>query len=164
MQRAKDTFYVTLRDGVAAANPQRTTAVRGVPRPAVLVEENELLSGAPLTETFRLRWTEVNMDLSGTVPMAKLRCEIRYETAGTTALSGMDRGRTLTAMDGELRTVLSAEAQSAAKMDFSGATPVPEGTRIFWSDPVFATATESGDRLGRVATVDVWSVEGAGEP
>ena len=164
MQRAKDTFYVMLRDGVAAVNPQRTTAVRGVQRPAVLVEENELLSGVALVETFRLRWTEVSVDPSGTVPMAKLRCEIRYETAGTAAVGGMDRGRTLTAMDGELRTVLSGTTQSAAKMDFSGATPVAGGTRIFWGDPDFGTVSTVGDRLGRVATVEIWSLEGAGEP
>ena len=164
MQRAKDTFYVMLRDGVAGVNPQRTTAVRGVLRPAVLVEENELLSGVALAETFRLRWTEVSVDASGTLPMAKLRCEIRYETAGTAAVGGMDRGRTLTSMDGELRTVLSGEVQSAAKMDFSGATPVPAGTRIFWSDPAFGQTVTTGDRLGRVTTVEIWSVEGAGEP
>ena len=164
MQKAKDTFFVMLRDGVAAVNPQRVTAVRGVLRPAVVVEENELLSGLALAETFRLRWTGASVDTSGTVPMAKLVCEIRYETAGTAAVGGMDRGRTLTAMDGELRTVLSGEVQNAAKMDFSGATPVPEGTRIFWSDPGLGAAAAAGDRLGRVATVEVWSVEGVGEP
>lgn len=164
MQRAKDTFYVMLRDGVAAVNPQRTTAVRGVLRPAVLVEENELLGGVACTEAFRLRWTELSVDPSGTVPMAKLRCEIRYETTGTATVGGMDRGRALAAMDGELRTVLSGEIQSAAKMDFSGATPVPEGTRIFWSDPVFGAVAAAVDRLGRVAAVEVWSVEGVGEP
>lgn len=164
MQLAKDTFYVTLRDGVAVANPQRTTAVRGVLRPAVLVEENELLSGVALVETFRLRWTAASVDPSGTVPMAKLRCEIRYETAGTAAVGGMDRGRTLVAMDGELRTVLSGAVQSATKMDFTGATPVPTGTRIFWSDPAFGEVVAAGDRLGRLATVEVWSVEGVGEP
>ena len=164
MQRAKDTFYIILRDGVAAVNPQRTTAVRGVLRPAVLVEENELLSGVAVTETFRLRWTEVSVDRSGTVPMAKLLCEIRYESAGTAAVGGMDRGRTLTAMDDELRTVLSGATQSAAKMDLTGATPVPAGTRIFWSDPVFGQMVAVGDRMGRVTTVEVWSVEGVGEP
>ena len=164
MQRAKDTFYVTLSNGLAAANPLRTTSVRGVLRPAVLVEENELLNAEPLTETFRLRWTEASFDTSGTVPMAKLRCEIGYETAGSVGLSGMDRGRILTAMDGELRTVLSAEIQSAPKMDFTGATATPEGTRIFWSDPVFGEAAMVGDRLTRSAVVSVWSVEEAGEP
>ena len=42
MQSAKDTFYVTLRDRLAALNPARTVVVRGMVRPGVLVEENEL--------------------------------------------------------------------------------------------------------------------------
>ena len=164
MQRAKDTFYVALRDGVAAANPQRTTVVRGVLRPGVLVEENELPAAVPAADVFRLRWTELAVDTDGTVPMAKLRCEVVYETAGTAAMSGMDRGRLLAAMDAELMTVLAGETQSAAKMDFSAGTPLPDGTRIFWSDPEFAAVTTAGERLSRVAVVDVWSVEGAGEP
>ena len=44
MQNAKDTFYVTLRDRLAAVNPARTMLVRGVIRPGLLVEENELAS------------------------------------------------------------------------------------------------------------------------
>ncbi len=164
MQRAKDTFYVTLRDGVAAVNPQRTTAVRGVLRPGVLVEENELPAAVPVADVFRLRWTELTVDAAATVPMARIRCEIAYETAGTAAIGGMDRGRLLAAMDAELMTVLAGETQSAAKMDFSAGTPVPDGTRIFWSDPAFGGAVVTGERISRVTAVDVWSLEGAGEP
>ena len=164
MQRAKDTFYVTLRDGVAAANPQRTTVVRGVLRPGVLVEENELPVAVATADVFRLRWTMVTVDTTGTVPMVKLRCEIAYETAGTATVNGMDRGRLLTAMDAELMTVLAGETQSATKVDFSSGTPVPDGTRIFWSDPAFAAAVVTGERLSRVTVLDVWSVEGEDEP
>ncbi len=164
MQRAKDTFYVALRDGVAAANPQRTTVVRGVLRPSVLVEENELPVAVAAADVFRLRWTALSVDSAATVPMAKMRGEIAYETAGTTAMSGMDRGRALAAMDAELVTVLAGETQSAAKMDFSAGTPLPDGTRIFWSDPAFGAAVATGERVGRVVTVEVWSLEGAGEP
>lgn len=164
MQRAKDTFYVMLRDGVQAANPQRTTVVRGVSRPGVLVEENELPMVVAAADVFRLRWTELAVDAGGTMPLAKLRCEIVYETAGSAGMSGMDRGRLLAAMDAELVTVLAGETQSAAKMDFSEGSPVPDGTRIFWSDPEFRAAATIAECLGRVATVDVWSVEGAGEP
>lgn len=163
MQRAKDTFYVALRNGIAAANPERTVAVRGVLRPAVVVEENELDSAELTTEVFRLRWTELSMDMTGTVPMARMRCEVKFETAGTAELSGMDRGRVLSAMDWELCSALSGEVQSAPKMDYTGATPVPDGTQIFWSDPTFGATAIVGDRLGRTAIVEVWSVEGAGK-
>ena len=44
MQNAKDTFYELLRGRLAALNPDRTVVVRGVVRPGVLVEENELVS------------------------------------------------------------------------------------------------------------------------
>lgn len=160
MQRTKDTFYVMLRNGVAAANAQRTVAIRGVLRPAVLVEENELQTATPEAEVFRLRWTDFAVDRSGTVPLARLRGEIRYATAGTAELNGLDRGRVLSAMDWELRFALSGDVQSTPKMDFSGATPQPDGTRIFWGDPEFGAATSEGDRLARVAVVEVWSVGG----
>ena len=162
MQMAKDTFYVTLRDGIAAGNPQRNTVVRGVLRPGVLVEENELETAVTLPDVFRMRWTAVSVDENGTLPLAKLRCEIRYETAGTAELSGMDRGRLLAAMDEELLTVLTGEMQSTPKMNYAGGTPVPEGTRIFWSDLTFGPAVADGDRIGRVSTVDVWSYGEAG--
>ena len=57
MQNAKDTFYVTLRDRLAALNPARTMVVRGVTRPGVLVEENELVSAYEPVDVFCLRWT-----------------------------------------------------------------------------------------------------------
>jgi hypothetical protein len=46
MQNARDTFYVRLRDRLAAVNPARTMVLRGVTRPGVLVEENELASAS----------------------------------------------------------------------------------------------------------------------
>lgn len=162
MQKAKDTFYVMLRDRIAAANPQRTTVVRGMLRPGVLVEENELPTAVAAVDAFRLRWTAVSVDVDGTVPVAKLRCEIGYETAGTEAMSGMDRGRSLAAMDAELAAAL-ARSYSTPKMDFSAGGAVPSGTRIFWSDAAFGAAEVHGERVGRVVVVDVWSLEGANE-
>jgi hypothetical protein len=38
MQNARDTFYVALRDRLAAVNPARTMVVRSVVRPGLLVE------------------------------------------------------------------------------------------------------------------------------
>ncbi len=42
VQNAKDTFYEVIRARLAAVNPGRTMVVRGVTRPGLLVEENEL--------------------------------------------------------------------------------------------------------------------------
>jgi hypothetical protein len=41
MQFTKDTFYITLRDRLAALNPSRMITLNGVTRPAVVVAENE---------------------------------------------------------------------------------------------------------------------------
>ena len=57
MQSAKDSFYVALRDRLAALNPQRTVFLNGVTRPAVIVVENEYITAAgPLPEAFYLGW------------------------------------------------------------------------------------------------------------
>ncbi len=67
MQNARDTFYVTLRDRLAAINPGRTMVLRGVTRPGVLVEENELVSAFQPVNAFCLHWTGLSVD-------ARVRC------------------------------------------------------------------------------------------
>ncbi len=52
MQNAKDTFYVTLQARLAALNPARTMVLRGVTRPGVQVEENELTTAYDPTDVF----------------------------------------------------------------------------------------------------------------
>ena len=56
MQNAKDTFYELLRGRLAALNPERTAVVRGLTRPGVLVDENELQASAALPDCFHLQW------------------------------------------------------------------------------------------------------------
>jgi hypothetical protein len=43
MQSTKDTFYITLRDSLAALYPTRTINLNGQERPAIVVPENEPL-------------------------------------------------------------------------------------------------------------------------
>lgn len=63
MQNAKDTFYLTLRDRLAALNPGRTVQVRGALRPAIVVAENELeQDDAALLEAFVLTWKITTID------------------------------------------------------------------------------------------------------
>lgn len=169
MQNARDTFYVTLRDRLAAVNPARTMVLRGVTRPGVLVEENELASAYQPVDTFCLRWTGVRVEPRGSLPLVTMSCEIRYGSDGNAGNGGMDRGRLLAAMDAELVAAVGAAPQSAAKMNYSGlagdsgAAPTALGTRVFWSDVVFGTATASGERLERAATVEVFCYQEAGE-
>jgi hypothetical protein len=169
MQNARNTFYVTLRDRLAAVNPTRTIVLRGVTRPGVLVEENELASAYQPVDAFCLRWTGVSVDAQGALPLITMSCEIRYTTDGDSGNGGMDRGRLLSGMDGELVAALSAAPQSAPKKSYvatangSGLAPVAMATNVFWSDAVFGAATANGERLERVATVEVFSYQEAGE-
>ncbi|WP_348267695.1 hypothetical protein P8936_00270 [Edaphobacter paludis] len=163
MQNAKDTFYTTLRDRLAAVNPARTIVVRGVTRPAVLVEENELPSDAVPVDAFRLRWVGLKADPNGAQPLVTMSCEIRYATDGNSGNGGMDRGRLLAGMDAELASAVSEHPRSAVKMSYSAAPPVAMGTNVFWGDVAFSAAATTGERLERVATVEVFCYQEAGE-
>jgi len=83
MKNAKDTFYVTLRDRLAALNPRRTLVLRGQMRPGMMVVENELVTDELPAETFLLRWTELQMDTLQPLPLAMMRCEIEYFSDGS---------------------------------------------------------------------------------
>jgi hypothetical protein len=163
MQNARDTFYVTLRDRLAAVNPARTMVVRGVTRPGLVVEENELASAYEPANVFRLQWTGLKVDTAGALPLAAMGCEIRYATDGNAGNGGMDRGRLLATMDRELAATISASPQSVGKMDYSAAPPVALGTNVFWGDVVFGAVVVNGERLERVATVEVFCYQEAGE-
>ncbi|HEX3967542.1 MAG TPA: hypothetical protein VHW70_06225 [Edaphobacter sp.] len=169
MQNARDTFYVALRDRLAALNPARTMVLRGVTRPGVLVEENELASAYQPVDAFSLRWTGLSVDAKGALPLVTMACEIRYATDGDSGNGGMDRGRLLSAMDGELVAAVSGGPQNTPKMNYvaaaggSGKAPVAMATSVFWGDVEFAAAAVNGERLERVATVEVFSYQEAGE-
>jgi hypothetical protein len=122
MQNAKDTFYLMLHSRLAALNPARTIAIRGVVRPGILVDENELSTTSVSLDVFRMDWTALEVDSEGPLPMVTMECSIRYATDGDPGNGGMDRGRLLAVMDAELAAALGAEPHSAAKMNYSAAT------------------------------------------
>lgn len=163
MQNAKDTFYTTLRDRLATLNPARSMVVRGVTRPSVLVEENELPSDAAPVNTFRLRWLGLQVDTRGALPLAAMTCEIRYATDGSSGNGGMDRGRLLAAMDAELISALAQAPQNTPKTSYSAAPPVAMATNVFWGDVILGAAIAIGERLERTATVEVFCYQEAGE-
>ncbi len=165
MQNAKDTFYTTLRDRLAAVNPARTIVVRGVTRPAVLVEENERASDAVPADAFRLRWAGLKVDASSSaLPLVSMGCEIRYATDGNAGNGGMDRGRLLAEMDAELVAVIRLSPQTVGKVSYSAtAPPVALGTNVFWGDVTFGGVIVTGERLERLATVEVFCYQEAGE-
>lgn len=168
MQNAKDTFYELLRSRIAAANPQRTIVLRGVTRPGVLVEENELVTAVTIPDCFRLRWLDAGVNSQNALPVATLTCEVLYETAGTAGNAGMDRGRLLAAMDAELVGAVNSPAQTAAKQNYAalatgGSATTPMNTNIWWGDVVLGPLVVKADRIARTAKVTVMSCEEAGE-
>lgn len=167
MTNAKDTFYIMLRDRLAALNPARTMVLRGVTRPGVLIEENELVTDAAATDVFRLRWTGIKVDVLGAPPLATVSCEVHYATAGTPVNGGMDRGRMLSAMDAELTAALRTMPHHVVKTEYAasgaGVAPVAMATNVFWSDASFGAVKVAAERVERVAAVEVFCYQEVGE-
>jgi len=167
MENTRDTFYVTLRNRLAALNPARTMVVRGLVRPGVLVEENELATTFQPVNVFCLRWTGMRVDPAGALPLVTQVCEIRYASDGDADNGGMDRGRLLAAMDGELTAVVGQHPRYAVKTNYAGVSggvaALAMGTNVFWGDLAFGAVTSTGERVERVAMVEVFSYQEAGE-
>ena len=169
MQFAKDTFYITLRDRLGALNPARTITLNGVTRPAVVVAENEVvLPVKPLPDAFYIEWgaAQAIPKQIGDCAILSLECLISYHTVGS-AESGVDRGRTLAALDSELIGI--TQPATAPKRDYTQSSPSDLGTNIVWSTPQLgkivgseAPRTEAlprgtaGVRLERTATLKVF--------
>ena len=139
----------------------------------MVVEENELPTAWIPVDCFRLQWTKVRVDHSGAGPLVGplvgMTCAIRYATDGDAGTGGMDRGRLLDAMDRELAAALE-EPRHVLKMNYdaveaasSAGTAAALTTNIFWSDVAFEPVTVEGERLQRMATVEVFGYVEAGD-
>jgi hypothetical protein len=157
MQNAKDTFYLALRERLAALNPARTITLAGTARPGILVEENEAPVAQLSSDVFVLRWTGAGVDQSLPAMLETQTCEISYWTRGSDTNMDMDRGRLLTAMDAELASIL--QPTSAQKQVVAGSLDLPMNTNIFWLGPVYGAVKRDGERLLRAATVQVFSLQ-----
>jgi hypothetical protein len=167
VQNAKDTFYELLRQRLATLNPERTISLRGVVRPGLLVEENELVAAKPLLDCFRMTWGEAAADVRGAMPLVTMQCVFAYQTAGSSTNGGMDRGRALEQMDAELLSAVTQAPMHAEKMSYaalsSGGVAAAMTTNIWWGAPAFGKLTVEGNQLARTATVQVMSFQEAGE-
>jgi hypothetical protein len=161
MKKARDSFYVALRDRLQVLNPARQALIRGVWRPGVLVEENESFVAIVPDNVFVLRWTKTLADEQHALVRTQQTCEIQYQTAGTASAGGLDRGALLTAMDAELLSIL--QPQQVQKTDYSITPPAAMGTQVSWTGPVLGPVTRERDRLMRKAEITVVSYEEAGE-
>ena len=98
------------------------------------------------------------MDLQAASPMVVEECEISYQTSGTQAFGGLDRGRLLSAMDAEVLKMLAPYC--APKLDYSVTPPTAMLTQVFWEEPVFGPIAAQREQLARSAKVKVyWYVE-----
>jgi len=161
MQNAKDSFYLALRARLAVLNPQRTVLIRGTIRPGILVEEAEAPFAQFPNDVFVLRWLGLGVDVDLASAMVAQECEIIYQTCGTQSFGGLDRGRSLSAMDEELAAML--QPFHTAKFNYSVQPPVAMLTQVFWNEPSFAPLTVQRDRLSRSAKVMVCSYQEQGE-
>jgi hypothetical protein len=161
MKKARDSFYVAMRDRLQTLNPARQVLVRGVLRPGVMVEENESFAATLPDNVFVLRWTRAQAEEQHALVLVRQTCEIQYQSGGTPAAGGLDRGALMAAMDVELVSLL--QPAQAQKMDYSAIPPAWMGTNLFWTSAVFAPVQRERDRLTRKAEIVVMSYEKAGE-
>ncbi|HEY2861073.1 MAG TPA: hypothetical protein VGJ21_21870 [Terracidiphilus sp.] len=161
MQHAKDSFYMVLRNRLAALNPERTIVLRGAARPGILVEEAEAPFNQLPSDVFVLRWEGFGTDIDLPATLVAEEVEILYNTCGSHAFGGLDRGRALSQMDTELLAIL--QPFHTKKLSYSSVPPAAMLTEVFWEEPAFTPAVTQRDRLGRSAKVMVYSYQEAGE-
>jgi hypothetical protein len=161
MQNAKDSFYIALRTRLAVVNSERTILLRGSLRPGILVEEAEAPFAQLPNDVFVLRWLGLGTDLDLASAMVAQECEIVYQTCGTQAFGGLDRGRALSEMDEEVIAML--QPFCTPKVNYAVQPAAPMLTRVFWDEPVFAPVVALRDRLSRSAKVVIYSYQEQGE-
>jgi hypothetical protein len=143
MQFTKDSFYMTLLERLVALNPQRMVTLNGTTRPALIVAENEsVIPIQPLPDAFYLEWGEAETVKRqvGDRALFAMDCIISYHTFGSVQ-SGVDRGRTLTALDMELSSI--CQPPRTAKRDYAQSPSVDLGTNILWTTPVLGKVAGS---------------------
>jgi hypothetical protein len=144
MQFSKDSFFIALQQRLAGVNPARTVTIDGATLPAVLVVENLPPAAIePQPNTFYIQWgvaTAVDGH-AGNGALMSMQCVISYFTLGTVQ-SGVDRGRVLGELDGELFAIL--QPTNTEKFDYTQSPPADLGTTVFWNQPTFGVSTTSG--------------------
>jgi hypothetical protein len=159
MQNTKDSFFIALRDRLAALDPARTVTVLGVSRPAIIVPENEIAAAAdPLPEAFYITFGVASVTAATDRldhPLQQLACEIAYYTEGSSDLTNQDRGRALAGLDDELLSITSPA--NAALKDHSQSPAADLSANIFWTRPTLTAAKQVGNKLSRTATCTVFT-------
>lgn len=161
MQNAKDSFYMALRTRLQTLNPERTILLRGTERPGIVVEEAEAPFPQLPNDVFILRWAALGADTDLPSTMVGEQCEFLYQSCGTLAFGGLDRGRAMSTMDEELLSLLNPP--STPKYNYQTAVPTAMQTQVFWDEPAYGSLETQRDRLSRVVKVMVYSYQEQGE-
>lgn len=144
MQFAKDSFFLALRERLAAVNPARTVALNGATIPAIVVVENLTPSSAkPQPNAFYVQWGPADV-IAGSArsgALMSLEVVVSYYTLGSVP-SMVDRGRLLGQLDAELLRI--CQPPSTEKRDYTQSPSADLGTSVFWTQPSFAEGTGSG--------------------
>jgi len=135
--------------------------MRGSIRPGLVVEEAEAPFSQAPADVFVLRWLGIGMDAELDSPMMAAECEISYQTMGTQAFGGLDRGRSLSEMDKELMQMLTP--MRAPKFSYATNPPIAMLTQVFWDEPVFGPAVMQRDKMSRLVKVKVYCYLEEGE-
>lgn len=152
---------MALRNRLAALNPGRTIVLRGAVRPGILVEEAESPFNQPPSDVFILRWQGHGADVDLASTLLAEEVEILYNTCGSQAFGGLDRGRALSQMDTELLSIM--QPFHTPKLSYATSPPTQMLTQVFWDEPAFTPAVPQRDRLSRSARVMVYSYQEPGE-
>ena len=152
---------MALRTKLVTVNPERTILTRGAVRPGILVEEAEAPFSQLPGDVFVLRWQGLGVDVDLASTMAAEECEILYQTCGTQSFGGLDRGRSLSAMDEELVAML--QPFYTPKLNYIATPPAAMLTNVFWDEPAFTPIVTQRDQLSRSAKVMVFSYQEQGE-
>lgn len=161
MQDAKDTFYVTLRDRLVAVNADRTVAVRGQVRPAVVVDENEEPMQRVDAGVFHLQWSDVSMDARPGLLLESALCRVVYRSRSDAGGSELARGRELVAMHEELTGMLQPSSVPEQRFSESGVEMLRG--RVWWFEEGRRAVTDNDGSVQAVATVRVMSRREIGE-
>ena len=155
MQATKDTFYLTLRDRLAQADPGRTITVDGITRPAIVVVENDKPTvTARQQNAYYLEWGTAHAVRPAISTLMAMTCTVWYSSAGTEQNGGLDRGRMLGGLEAELLGLCSPAI--AQKNDYTSGIPVWVGSNIFWSQPTFAPTKAEPGCVAREASITVY--------
>lgn len=152
---------MALRTRLTTINPQRTILVRGTARPGILVEEAEAPLNQLPNDVFVLRWLGLAVDADLCSTMVAAECQILYQSCGTQAFGGLDRGRSISQMDSELAAMLSP--YWTPKLNYSTTPPATMLTHVFWEEPAMTPIVTQRDCLSRSAKVMVYSYQEQGE-